>query len=175
MQPVIIFEGHDRSGKTTIANALANYYDTEVFMTNSKECFTSKGDYNNLAKFNLKISEFVKEVSFHSPIDKPIIIYRSFMSEMVYSKLFNRKTNAIANALTDDNFYKVNATIVLCENVRERYNDVDISDELINKSIELYRQVKLNVRTDILSIKTKEHDVDRYVREIVDFVNKKYS
>lgn len=174
MVPVLIFEGHDRSGKTTIAEAVANYYNTEVFMTNSKECFTSPENFENISKFNLYISEFVKELAHNSPIGKPIIIYRNFLSEMVYSILFDRKTNIVANDLADTNFSSINATIVLCKNDRDEFNDESLGDSRVKGSIKLYDKLKTSIKTDILAINTKEQDVARYTREIISFIDNKY-
>lgn len=175
---VIIFEGHDRCGKTTIANAVAKRLKTEVFMTNSKECFTEKGifdkDSSNIALFNYSIALYISALKLSKKIDKPIIIYRSFLSEMVYSRLLERKTNKKYNDLTESVFATLNATIILCKNSTSfTFNDELLGDDLINKSIVLYDELKNIVDVDILEIDTSDHDIEKYVDQIISYVKAK--
>lgn len=177
---VLIFEGHDRSGKTTIANAVAKRFETEVFMTNSKECFTDKGifakDSSNIAMFNYGIANYIYALKVGEKVDKPIIIYRSFLSEMVYSNLLGRKTSESFNKLTESVFESMDATIILCKNSTSyTYNDKFLDDDLIKKSIKLYDTYKKFTKVDVLEIDTSDHDVDNYVNQIVNYESRKSS
>jgi thymidylate kinase len=170
---IIIFEGHDRCGKTTIANKLAERFNTQVFMSNSRECFTNSGapsSLMNLSKFNYMVAKFAKEVQ--SNIKKPIIIYRSFLSELVYSNLFNRETNFYYNISTDQILDHANAVIILCKNnSKEVFNDETTSDELIKKSIELFDEYKEYCITRVIELDTSQHKVDEYINYLVEKLN----
>jgi thymidylate kinase len=175
MIPVIIMEGHDRAGKTTIAEELAERLGTEVFMTNSKECFTDKSifshDSSNISIFNYMLANYTRELVLNKMIKKPIIIYRSFLSEMVYSELLNRQTSSFHNRYADRAFSECNATIVYCKNNRkENFNDDQLNDKSILKSIEIYERVKRDIETDIFEVDTSSQDVDLYLSKIIDHV-----
>lgn len=179
MIPVLIFEGHDRSGKTTIANKLAEKFDTEVFMTNSKECFTDKAAYSkdssNIAKFNFYIASLVHNIVACNSIQKPIIIYRSFLSEMVYSEIFERATDNTFNNATDMLLSSIDSIVILCKNDRDQFDDELLSDVLVKSSIEMYDKVKLNVKCDVLCLDTSSHNVDAHVDYIMSYIKNKNS
>lgn len=176
--PVIIFEGHDRAGKSTIADAVAQELKTEVFMTNSKEAFIDKGmfgrDSSPISSFNLMLAEYIHKLLKTGTASKPIIVYRSFLSEVVYSNLLGRKTNQYENFKADKVFNECNATIVYCYNSeKEVFHDEQLDDIMIRKSIKLYKHFTKLIRTDVLYIDTKDHDVDAYVKQIISYVRSK--
>lgn len=179
LNDVIIFEGHDRSLKTTIANALAKKFDTEVFMTNSKECFTNgirSGNSGNLANFNYCIAKYAYDLKRNNMLDKPIIIYRSFLSEMVYAKLLSRQTSDTINMLTDAVFKAAGATIILCKNeTLETYKDRILTDHAVKRSIGIYNELKGKVQCDILEIDTSGYNVNDYVDQIINYLLNKRS
>lgn len=176
MLPVLIFEGPDRSGKTTIADLVAKYYNTEVFMTNSRECFADlNNDSTNLAKFNYHIAKFIETIGVGNRMIKPVIVYRSFLSEKVYADLFKRQTDDYYNFYTDLTFETMGATIFLLKNAKEKqYNDETLSDDKIRESIKLFDRHKRQTRTQIIEIDTYKRDVDSYVSQVVKFVEAKY-
>lgn len=167
---VIIFEGPDRVGKTTVAEALAKKLDTEVFMTNSRACFTNKSinDSSAIAYFNYTIASYVNGLIENGLAEKPIIIYRSFLSEMVYSLLLERSTNAELNYKTDELFCNMDATIVYMENDQtENFLDDTMDDKLILESKKLYNMFLKQITTPYIKINTTEQNVEKYVDEII--------
>lgn len=164
---VLIFEGHDRCGKTTIANKLAERFNTQVFMTNSRECFTSSEAPGNLSVFNYYLAKYVQDIYQRKELNKPIIIYRSFLSEMVYAKLFNRETSDFHNKAADVLFNRVNATIILCKNNRTVYGDETLPDSMVQKSADLFDHYKMMVRCKVLELDTSSHNVDEYINSLV--------
>lgn len=178
MQHVIIFEGPDRAGKSTIAEALAQKFETEVFMTNSKECFTDENifskDSSNIAIFNHYVASYTQELVESSKLDKPVIIYRSFLSEMVYSELLGRQTDDAANFSTDLIFANMNATMAYCKNNKTSgFHDDQLKDEQIAKSIELYDRNKYSINMDWIEIDTTEQRVEKYVNQIISYLKQK--
>lgn len=175
MQKVIIIEGHDRSGKTTVADLVAKHFNTEVFMTNSRECFADlKSDSSNLAKFNYFLALYISKLNDSQSINKPIIIYRSFLSEMVYSDLFNRQTDTFYNVMTDAIFHELEAKVFLLKNTKtDKYNDDMTSDEDIKKSIELFDYYRDAIQCDIIEIETHGHDAIEYASKIINHINTK--
>lgn len=176
MIPVIIIEGPDRSGKTTVAELVAKHFGTEVFMTNSRECFADlKNDTSNLAKFNYYLAKFIENMQATSEQTKPIVIYRSFLSEMVYADLFNRKTHNQANNSTDDCFKLMNATVFLLQNKKAlHYGDDLLSDGEVRRSIRLFDKYKNYVKTELKEIDTYDREVTAYVQEIINHVKTKW-
>lgn len=176
MFPPVIFEGHDRCGKSTIAEALAKRLGTEVFMTNSKECFLERGalsgSSDNLARFNYMLACYVRDI--HKSLSKPIVIYRSFMSERVYAWLLNRGTNEFLNRMTDNVFAGMGAVIILCENTKQQtFNDDFQSDEMVIKSAKLYNKFKYSTKCDIMLLDTSEQTVELYVDRIIEYLKLK--
>lgn len=183
---ILIFEGHDRSGKSTIAKAVADRFNTEVFMTNSKECFTDKGAFSNnssnLSLFNYYIAHYACMLKHRDSVKKPIIIYRSFLSEMVYSEILGRETDNYINQMTDSLYSgimspfispfgkTVHAGIILCYNDSLEFNDELLDDSLVLRSRELFYEYAGKVKTDVYMINTSDRDVDSYVDRICKIV-----
>ncbi len=163
--PVIIFEGPDRSGKSTIAELLAKRLDSEVFMTNSRQCFSTKENSRSLSTFNYHLAKYVSDLSRKNELQKPVIIYRSFLSEMVYAELLGRETNNVLNARADRIFSRVGALLVLTKN--SSFDDDSLNNDLVEKSIYLYNKYKANIKCELLEIDTSGHDVEAYANKII--------
>lgn len=169
---IIVFEGHDRSGKTTISDALAKRLGTEVFMPNTKECFTDKQaftkDSSAIARFNYFLSKYIKNLHDLQLVKKPIIIYRSFLSEMVYAELFERRTDDFINSLTDIVLARLNTLVIVCKNESRAFYDDDIlSDPEVIKSIELFDKYKQTISCKYVDLDTTEYDTEKHVENIL--------
>lgn len=168
---IFIFEGHDRSGKTTISNAVAKELNTEVFLTNSNKCFMqNKSDNVNALAFDLMVAKYIEYIIKVQGFNKDIVIYRSVLSELVYSKLFKRKTDHYMLRKIDNIFTRLGATIILCSNSRNVYDDIEISDELVQESVELFDHSKTFTECDVMDLNTSSHDIDGYVNKIISYV-----
>lgn len=175
---VIVFEGPDRTGKSTIADIIAKHYGTEVFMTNSRQCFLSDSqsyyDSSNLAEFNLSLAKYLSGLKRSGKLKKNVIIYRSFMSERVYSKLLKRDTSEFHNNVCDWILKRMDATIILCDNkVEKNFKDDILDDDQVLLSKQLYQEQIPLTMTDILQIDTTDHDIEQYAIDIIEYIDNK--
>jgi thymidylate kinase len=104
MANLIILEGLSRTGKSTITKKLSEKYGINNISLKEKmpECVESLPDFYH--GIHVISNEFFK--SFN---DKTFILDRSFISELVYSRFFNRKTHikedtVVGDLLLDNNF-----------------------------------------------------------------------
>jgi thymidylate kinase len=116
MANIIILEGLSRTGKSTISKRLE-----------TEQGFRSISIKNKMPEFVENLHEFyhgmhvlANEVYRTFP-EETFVLDRSFLSELVYSKFFKRKTlatvdDSIANLLFDNNFI-----LVYLSNSYERY------------------------------------------------------
>jgi thymidylate kinase len=110
MANLIILEGLSRTGKSTITKTLSERYGFRNISLKDKmpECVERLTDFYH--GIHMISNEF-----FRSFENETFILDRSFLSEMVYSKHFNRPTNitedmVIADLLHDNNFVLINLT-----------------------------------------------------------------
>lgn len=175
---VIVFEGPDRTGKSTIADVIAKHYGTEVFMTNSRQCFLSDDQLidnsSNLAEFNLSLVKYLSSMKRSGQLKKNVVIYRSFMSERVYSDLLDRKTSECCNRICDWILRRMDATIILCDNkVEKNFKDDILDDDQVLLSKQLYQEQIPLTMTDILQIDTTDHDIEKYAIDIIEYIDNK--
>lgn len=171
--PIIIFEGHDRSAKTTISEIVAKMLGTSVFISNSGAAFNENGKSKNATLFDYYLANYISEL-IKNGHKKPIILYRTFLSELVYSKLFNRETDKSLLYLIDDIYSKLNATIVLCEQpLRESFEDKYISDRDIIRSRYLFKEFSKTLKTDIFYLDTTEYQPIEHAKKVINYIKTK--
>jgi hypothetical protein len=121
-QKIIIFEGVDRVGKSTIARELSKRVSIPYFK-NERESknFLNPSDYfiNTLRYSDPYFLSFLKQTGYSAIID------RQYPSEWVYSKVFQRTTDLDALKRTDQMFASLGAVIVICwrSDHEHRYDD----------------------------------------------------
>lgn len=95
MAKLIILEGLSRTGKTTISNLLKDEGLGRIVSIKDKR--PENCDMNSFYKGVATISnEFYKAFP-----EETFILDRSFLSEIVYSKIFNRESSATQDYITD--------------------------------------------------------------------------
>lgn len=126
MANIIILEGLSRTGKSSIAAELSEKLGFKSISIKNKmpEYIT------NLAEFYHGIHVMTNEMYKAFP-EETFILDRSFLSEIVYSKFFNReslacKDDLIANILMDHNF-----VLVYLSNNYERYIQRGPKDRIV--------------------------------------------
>jgi thymidylate kinase len=150
MANLIILEGLSRTGKSTIAKNLAeNNGFRSISIKNKMPDFVE-----NLHEYYHGMHVLANEVYRAFP-EETFILDRSFLSELVYSKFFNRKTlstqdESIADLLFDNNF-----VLVYFSNSYERYIQRGPKDRIIYTENDFVKQKDL---FDWYFDKYKKHD-----------------
>lgn len=126
MANLIILEGLSRTGKSSIAELLSKKYGFRRMSVKDKmpECIENLHEfYHGIhVMANMMYSAFPEET---------FILDRSFLSELVYSKFFNRKSlitedDSLTDLLLDNNF-----AIIYLSNTYEKYVERKPKDRII--------------------------------------------
>jgi thymidylate kinase len=138
MANLIILEGLSRTGKSTITKELSKKYGFRNISIKEK-----MPDYvTNLQDFYHGIHIFSNLIYREFP-NESFILDRSFLSELVYSKFFNRPTHqtkcdSVADLLFDNNFVLINFS-----NSYEKYLERQPKDKIIYTQEDFIKQKDL--------------------------------
>ena len=134
LQRVIIFEGPDGTGKTTIARELAKKIEVPYFKFNGEHDFWRKGKFKTALEFD---QPFMQQLLLQTGMD--IVWDRAYPSEWVYFQVFNRETNMEVLDALDAAYARMGAWIVVT--LRKDYAAGTKQDELVTreKVLELHR------------------------------------
>ena len=166
-------EGPDGTGKTNIAEALADKYNMKV--------------YKNEAEFRLydedSTNKFVNLLRYSGPAEyhmvrllKPDIIFdRNYISEYAYSKAFNRETDLALIKAFDSLYSKLNSMVIYCYKTEyNNYEDDFINLEKINDIDLAYRSYFDMINTlPIYTLDTTNENLSEQVRLLSAFVEKR--
>lgn len=140
---VIIFEGHDKSGKSTIAAALSRQLGVPMFKVKRDKYWWDP--MVNLLYLTEGITQFMEQ-TLH-----PVILDRWHPSDYVYSKLFNRDISQRKINELDDRMAKLDTLIVFCfkdkasyiEDLEDKdFVNIDLYDRMTEYYMEYSRQTK---------------------------------
>lgn len=170
---VINFAGSDRSGKTEIANALAeklgiSYFKNQQEIANFK---TDESYFRNVLRYGCPILlDFIQQTG------TSVIFDRNYACEWVYSQAMDRETYPRDLRWLDDEYAKLGAITIVC--ARKSYEgiiDDAFPDDLNSKKLaeinQLYKEFCLwsNCKSFILYV--DDEDLDREISDIMDFLN----
>jgi hypothetical protein len=108
MQKIIIFDSPDGTGKTNIAQALANQLTIPYFKYHGEHEFWKGNKFATALEFDQKFMAHYLYQTGHS-----LIWDRAYPSEWVYSQVFNRETNEDLIAKIDEMYSTMGAWIVV--------------------------------------------------------------
>jgi thymidylate kinase len=126
MANIIILEGLSRTGKSTIANELGNRFGFKSISIKNKMPEFIK----NYHEFYHGIHVLANEMYKAFP-EETFILDRSFLSEVVYSKFFNRESFACKDDLIADMLMDHNFVLVYLSNNYERYIQRGPKDRIV--------------------------------------------
>jgi thymidylate kinase len=166
-QKIIIFEGHDKSGKTTIAKALSEHLDIPVFKAVRNKHWWDP--MVNLLYFVEGVTQFLEQSK------QSIILDRWVPSDYVYSTLFNRDISFRKIWEIDERLSKLDTTVIVCYKNEDAFIH-DTEDELfINESqyqqmTDLYREYAKQSRLKFYFLNTSDEDLAKQINIIIDII-----
>jgi len=168
-QQVIIFEGPDGCGKTNISQALSEMINVPYFKNTSEwEFFENDPSYfiNALSYGDPYFLSYLKQTG------AGVILDRSYPSEWVYSKVFNRETNNAALEFIDEKYAELGTKIIIP--FRNDYTNVvdQFTSVTPEKLIEIdagYRSFAKWTKCETLFVNVDDENLDRELFEILNF------
>ncbi len=170
----IAFIGPDMTGKSNIAAALSEKLAVPVFKNTSewKTQLDSEDYFLNLLRFGGPfLMDFMKQT------DVSVILDRFYPCELVYAEAFGRETDTDAISWMDKEFSAAGGKFVIC--LKKDYSNLvddvfpdELPPEKLKQLDSLYRTFCKNTSCDSLILYTDDHDLDRQVGDILQFLDK---
>lgn len=166
---VIVFEGHDRSGKTTIAKAFADHYGCIYIRDEFLKQAASENANQSYARYQLGLF-----IDCFDP-RKDYIIDRALLSHEIYSKIFNqaRSDNVIKRT---EELLKNKVLYIVCYKTGKLVDDdmfgsqEKIRDAFLalpeRKDIFLLDTTDENIHSQLCYIEGALHDWENYAYKI---------
>ena len=156
---ILIFEGTEKSGKTTLAKAISSKLKIPYYK-------------NSYQKFGLKEIYFILwDLLNQTCLD--LIIDRDYPSWYVYSKLRGEEVDRSAFNFIDTFAQSLNTKIIICykTSYKESYNDI-VPVELNPKILELYKEFSKVTKCETLFLNTSVGSFDYHIKEILRFLRR---
>lgn len=131
-QKIIIFEGVDMCGKSTIAKALSKQIDVPIFKMNVSKHFWDFLIHQRYA--GEAITQLLEQTK------ASVILDRSFLSDYMYAMLFNRAYDLKKHVETDQRFAKMGAVIVYCYKDEEFFQHDEEDKDFV--SVKDYKEMQ---------------------------------
>lgn len=174
-QKIIILEGPDQCGKTEIGNKLSELLKIPYFKNdNERQGFKDDKDYFiNMLKYS---DPFF--LSYLRQSKSNVILDRSFPSEYVYSKAFNRETDIESLKWVDEQYANLNALIIICYRTKYTLDD-DLCPKRLNaKKLEeidaLYKEfANTFTKCKVMFLNVDDENLSREISDIIQFIKEK--
>lgn len=172
MQIVVAFDGPDGCGKTNMAHELSRRLGVPYFK-NQRELMFFENDPGY----------FVRAMKYGDPYfcsylkqtGASVILDRSFPSEWVYSKAFNRSTDENMLRIVDEMFADVGMRIIIpyrssYEHVVDQFDS--INQAKLDQIHQLYEQFCDWTKCDVLRFCVDNENLDEQMNLIIPFLTK---
>jgi chloramphenicol 3-O-phosphotransferase len=172
---ILVFEGPDMVGKTSIARALSAKTGTPYFKRSGEtDAFARSPDpqtffYNTLVYAGTFLADFLEQVR------PAVIMDRSYPSERVYATVYGRETDEALHETLDQTYHRAGAGFVLC--LRHSYEglvDPDSGDrirpDLMEVTHRLYEAWARWTRCPVLVLYTDDQDLPGQLAKIEQFM-----
>lgn len=176
-QKLVFFIGPDRCGKTQISKAVSKALNIPYFKATSEHTSflstrvsTSDQFLNQLRFADPRVLDILRQTG-HS-----VIFDRGFPCEYAYSKVMGRETDMVMLKHVDEAYAALGAAVVFCH--RSSYNgirddlDPSIGQELLDRLHAAYELFTYWTKCRLLRLNVDDENLDREVREVVDFVKR---
>ena len=164
-QEIIIFEGEDRSGKTTISIELSKQLNIPRFKVLRNKYFWDV--FCNINYLDEGIMQIIEQTKMS------IIIDRWTPSDFVYSKLFDRDISYRKIWEIDKRLADMNAYLIICYKDENKYlideEDKDfVNPSMYKKMFNLYQEYsKLSKIKKILFLNTSDEHLREQIQKIM--------
>jgi len=166
-QIIIIFEGHDKSGKTTISTELSKRINVPIFKLKK-----NKKQFDQLIDLFYGVESTVQ---FIEQTKCSVILDRFYPSEYVYSKVYKRFTNVKKILELDKRMSRMNTFIIVCYKDPEAYEidpaDIDITTpkdySALTQSFKKFSELS---KCPIFFLNTSDKNLEEQVKKIVEFI-----
>ena len=164
---VLILEGHDQVGKTTIAHALAKQTGIPYFKIERNDKWWDPDI--NLKYTTEAISQFILKTNMS------VILDRWMPSDYVYSKLFNRHIDYDRIFEIDKIFAEMNALLVICYKddwafkIDEKDKDL-VGPHVYDKMTALYFEYAKKSKCKIVKMNTSDENLERQLALISQYM-----
>jgi thymidylate kinase len=170
---IIFMEGPDGTGKTNIAEALANKYTMKVYKNDAEFKLYNEDSTN---KF-ISLLRYSGPAEYHMVklLNPDIVFDRNYISEYAYSKAFDRETDLALIKAFDSLYSRLNSMVIYCYKKKyKNYEDDFIDLEKINKIDLAYRTYFDTINTiPIYMLDTTNENLSEQIRLLSAFVEKR--
>jgi thymidylate kinase len=168
---IIIFEGTDHCGKTSIAKAFCERNPSfKYFKVKQEQLHIEKVDPEILKQSHLMQLNFFYE--FARQIDFNVVMDRFFPSEFVYGKLF-RDIDETEIMKFDELFASIGTVIIIVEKADDKLEDRLWTKAQLLAIKERYSKFVDESKCRVLYLNTDSEDLEWELNEIHDFINSK--
>ena len=164
-QKIIILEGHDRSGKSHIAEALSLRTNIPLYKAHRNKHWWDP--IVNIHYFTEAVTQFLEQTK------TSVILDRWMGSDYMYSKLFDRDISFRKIFELDERFAKMNALLVICFKDESCYIEDKEDFEYVNttmysKMTALYREYcEQSKIKNILFLNTSDENIENQLKAII--------
>lgn len=162
-QTIIIFEGHDKAGKTTILNSLSRQQQLPIFkLQRDKKWF----DPYVVSKYGDEML-----LQFLEQTKTSVILDRCFPSQYAYSKVYNRAFDKELLFEYDKRYSDLNTFIIYCYKNKKAYVKDEIID--ISKYPKITRQFNVffkKSKCKVLKLNTTNQNLVKQLDRINSFI-----
>jgi len=164
-QQIIIIEGTDKSGKSSIANILHKKMNIPCFKNLNEKEMIIENDFDIEFKY---VPEFLINILTQTGLS--IILDRSYPSQYVYSLYYNRRFNSKKLWRIDKLFSYLNAKIIICikNNNLEKDEFIKIKDR--NNLNKLFKRFYKKTKCNCLILNTTNENIEQQMKKIENFI-----
>jgi len=169
---IILFEGVDDTGKTTIANELSKVINVPVYKNETQKTLYNEHNekhFELLLKFGGNVELQLMELL------KPDIIFdRSFVSEFAYARAFDRKSDDKFVHYLSLKYNALGTIIVYCykDNIDDVFDDEVIPKHKIMAIKNAYELYFWHTPIPVLHLNTTDKDLTKQINAILFFLQK---
>jgi len=174
MSQIIIFEGHDNSGKTSIATNMARMWNYQYFKSHLQAKHFKERTFLQALRFETDyLLDFLEQVQVGG---KGLIIDRHLPSEFAYSFAFDRETDHEYIWNADEKLAKMRACIIYCyKDEVINYEDHLIDESKVQAIKEGYEWYLEKTKMKYLKLNTTNQILHEQLAQIGAFVREAYS
>lgn len=165
-QIILLFEGHDYSGKTQIARELSRLIDIPYFKNIRENEAFNRDELKYFTKYGgIYLADFLRQTGYSAIID------RSYPSEYVYSTVLDR--DSCENIFEIDKIFALMGTqIIYCfKEDLTGYKDNLIDIELIPKIKIVYDKFFKLTKCRYYKLNTDNVDLNWQIKKILGYLN----